>query len=107
MANEGQPVRSFSTSSFSTSSYDISNQKTAEEMREEREKRLKEEARKEKEYYDKNFKITTKSEDIYDKFGNFIGTKETTSVGDWVTTETAKDRFGNEFDKETTYKIKY
>lgn len=95
------------SASYSSSSYNYSSSSTdrKDELNKEK-KKLEDERRKEQEYYEKNFKVKHDSEDVYDQFGNFIGTRETTSVGDWVSTKKLKDKFGNEIREDTTYYYK-
>ena len=93
-----------SSPAYDSYSYSSSSDKNTKS---EADKKREEQKRKEKEYYDKNFKVTHKQEDVYDQWGNFIGTRETTSVGDWVKNKTFKDKFGNEVDEHTTYYHKY
>ena len=93
-----------SSPAYDSYSYSSSSDKNTKS---EVDKKREEQKRKEKEYYDKNFKVTHKQEDVYDQWGNFIGTRETTSVGDWVKNKTFKDKFGNEVDEHTTYYHKY
>lgn len=102
--NKPEPS-SYSYSNDYTTSYTPSynNTKTKSDV----DKRREEEAKKEKEYYDKNFRIKHEKKDIYDQWGNFIGTKETTTIGDWQKTTEYKDEFGRKMDEETKYTIKY
>lgn len=55
--------------------------------------------------YDKNFKVTTSSSIMYDKYGNKVGTADTVTFGDWNKETTYYDNFGNKLGKKDEYKF--
>lgn len=55
--------------------------------------------------YDKNFRVTTSSSIMYDKYGNQVGTADTVTFGDWKKETTYYDNFGNELGKKDEHKF--
>lgn len=75
------------SSSYSSGSYDISyNTNKSNDVQSQNKK---------DDSYEKDFKITVKTKDLYNEFGTYIGKKEIIKTGDWHEEVNIYDTFGN------------